>query len=178
MTGARSRKILFGCASLFLFAVVMSCGYAFAPQGENIDPSIRTVYVEPFSNKTAQAELENDLRTAFIDQILQNTRFKIVSDPHQADALLSGAVLQFNTAALSYRKTLLAAEERATVTLEVVFRETRSGKTIWSSRVITDSVDYKLEDDINLLSATRRTALTKLARDTAEKTLTLMLSNF
>jgi len=178
MIPIRLRKVFFACASLFLLMTVMSCGYAFAPQGENIDPGIRTIYVEPFGNKTAQAELENYMRTAFIDQILQNTRFKTVSGVEQADAVISGNVLNFNTSALSYRKTILAAEERATVTMEVAFRETGSGKTLWSSRAVTGSVDYKLEDDINLLPAARKSAFTKLARDTAEKALNLMMSNF
>ena len=174
----RLPKALFACASLFLLMTVMSCGYAFAPQGENIDPAIRTIYVEPFGNKTAQAELENYMRTAFIDQILQNTRFKTVSGVEQADAVISGSVLNFNTSTLSYRKTILAAEERATVTLEVTFRETKSGKTLWSSRAVSGSVDYKLEDDINLLPAARKNSFAKLARDTAERALNLMMSNF
>jgi hypothetical protein len=163
------------CSIIFM---ILSCGYAFAPQGEHIDRRIHNVYVEPFGNKTAQAEVENFMRTAFIDQILQGSRFKAVPDIEQADAVISGKVLNLNTAALSYRKNILAAEERMTATLEVSFREKDSGKTLWSSRTVTGTVDYQLQDDINLLPATRRQALAKLARDTAEKAFNLMMSNF
>lgn len=163
---------------LSLVFVVFGCGYAFAPQGEHIDRRIKHVYVEPFGNKTAQAEIENFMRTAFIDQIIQNSRFKAVSNIEQADAIISGNVLALNTAALSYRKSILAAEERMAVTLEASFREKDTGKTLWSSRNVTATIEYELQDDINLLPTTRKRALTKLSRDTAEKAFNLMMSNF
>lgn len=161
-----------------LFSVVLGCGYAFAPQGEHIDARVKTIYVEPFANKTAQAEIENFMRTAFIDQILQYSRFKTVADMEQADAVISGKVLNLTTTALSYRKSILAAEERMTVILEVSFREKESGKTLWSSRNVSMTVDYELQDDINLLPATRKRALAKLSADTAEKAFNMMMANF
>jgi len=170
-------KIKLGLLFSLVF-VVFGCGYAFAPQGEHIDRRIKNVYVEPFGNKTAQAEIENFIRTAFIDQLIQNSRFKAVSNIEQADAIISGNVLALNTEALSYRKSILAAEERMAITLESSFREKDTGKTLWSSRNVTATVEYELRDDINLLPATRKRALTKLSRDTAEKAFNLMMSNF
>lgn len=161
-----------------LLSVVLGCGYAFAPQGDYIDRSIRTIYVEPFGNKTAQAEAENLVRTAFIDQVIQNTRFRVVPEVEQADAVVSGNILAINTLAISYRKSILAAEERMMITLETSLREKAGGKILWASRGVTGYVDYELQDDINLLPATRKRALTKLSRDTAEKALNLMMSNF
>src|SRR5690606_25048827 len=105
----------------------------------------------PFGNRTALAEVENYMRTAFIDQIIQSNRFKTVSDIEQADAVISGNVLNISTGTLSYRDNLLAAEERMTVILEASFREKDTGKTIWSSRNIIGTVDYRLLDDTNPL---------------------------
>ena len=172
------RKIFFALPALFLLMMVMSCGYAFAPQGELIDPSIRNIYVEPFGNKTSQAELENYVRNAFIDQIMQNSRFKAVPDVGQADAVIGGSVLNYNTTATAYRKDILAAQERATITLEIFFRDTRNGKTLWSSRSIAGTVDYALDSDINLMPAARKNAFNKLSKDTVEQAFGLMMSNF
>lgn len=163
---------------LILVSAVIGCGYTFAPQGEHIDRRIKNIYVEPFGNKTAQAEIENFMRTAFIDQIIQNSRFKAVPSIEQADAIISGNILNLNTIALSYRKSILAAEERMTVSLEATFREKDSGKTLWSSRNVTATVDYELQDDMNIMPATKKRALTKLSRDTAEKAFNLMMANF
>ncbi len=169
-------KIRFGFL-LALVLMVAGCGYAFAPQGDYIDQRIKNIYVEPFGNKTAQAEIENFMRTAFIDQILQNSRFKAVPNSEQADAIISGNVIGLNSVTLSYRRNILAAEERMTVVLEASFREKESGKVIWASRQIVGTVDYKLYDDTNPLPF-RKQALDKLSKDTAENAFNMMMSNF
>ena len=43
---------------------------------------------------------------------------------------------------------------------------------------MTDSVDYTLNEDINMLSPARKQALMKLANDMAEKAFNLMMSGF
>lgn len=167
-------KIWFWGLSFFL---LFGCGYGFAPQGQYIDHRIKNVYVEPFVNKTAQAEVENYLRTAFIDQLIRNSRFKAVSDIEQADAVIGGNVLNLRTEALSYRNNILAAEERMTITLEASFREKGNGRILWSSRNIIRTADYKLQSNADLQSA-RKQALSKLTHDTAEATFNLMMSDF
>ena len=169
-------KIRYGFL-IALVLVVTGCGYAFAPHGDYIDSRIKNIYVEPFGNKTAQAEVENFMRTAFIDQILQNSRFKAVPNSELADAIISGNILSLNTVTLSYRKNILAAEERMTVLLETSFREKQNGKVIWASRQVIGTVDYKLSDASNPLPF-RKQALDKLSKDTAENAFNMMMSNF
>jgi hypothetical protein len=164
--------ICFSCAILF------GCGYSFATKGENIDNRVQKVYVESFDNKTAQAGIENYVRTAFINQFIQNSRLKIVENAEAADAIVKGKVLNLNTSPLSYRGNTLVAEERATIILELTFQENESGKIIWSSKNMTGFVDYTLSDDINLLPAARKNAFVKLANDTAEKAFNMMMSGF
>jgi hypothetical protein len=159
-------------------AIIMACGYGFAPQGEYIDKQIRNIYVGQFENKTAQADVENYVRSAFIDQFIQTRRFKIVESAEMADATIKGSILNLSTTPLSYRSNTIAAEERATMSLELTFREKESGKDIWKSSGITGTVDYTIDSNINLLPATRKTAFIKLANDTAEKTFNQMMSGF
>jgi hypothetical protein len=160
------------------FMLLIACGYAFAPQGDYIDKQIKNIYVEQFGNKTSQADMENYIRAAFIDQFIQTRRFKIVENAELADATIKGSILNLNVAPLSYRSSTLAAEERATITLELTFREKESGKDIWKSQGITGTVDYTIDNNINLLPSTRKAALVKLANDTAEKTFNQMMSGF
>ena len=172
-------KLFIKAAIIYLFFILLfGCGYSFAPQGKYIDKSVQRVYVKAFDNKTAQAEIENYFRTAFINQFIQNSRFKIVNSEEGADAIVKGTILNLNTSPLSYLKNDLAAEERATVILEVTFRENESGKIIWSSKNMTGTIDYALNDDINMLSFNRKNAFIKLANDMAEKSFNLMMSGF
>ncbi len=162
----------------FSFIVLFGCGYTFAPRGEYIDKHITTVYVQFFENKTSQAELENYVRTAFINQFIQNSRLKIVGSAEEADAIVKGKILNLNTSPLSYGSNSLVAEERATMILEVDFWEKESGKTIWSSKNITGTVDYTLSTDINSVPAIKKDAFIKLANNTAEKAFNLIMSGF
>ena len=168
-------KAIFIC---FFFTMIIACGYSFSPQGDYIDKRIRNIYVEQFGNKTSQADIENYVRSAFIEQFILTSRFKIVESAELADATVKGNVLNLSTSPLSYRSTTIAAEERATITLELTFRDKESGKDIWKSQSISGTVDYTIGSDINQLPATRRTAFIKLANDTAEKTFNQMMSGF
>ena len=162
----------------FSATLLFGCGYSFAPRGENIDKRIQKVYVESFDNRTAEAGIENYVRTAFINQFIQNSRLKIVESTESADAIVKGKILNLNTSPLSYRSNALAAEERITIFLELTFLEYESGKIIWSSNNITDTFDYTLSDDINLLPAIKKDAFIKLANDIAEKAFNLMMAGF
>jgi hypothetical protein len=178
----QNRRVMIKTAVVYLFfALIMSCGYAFAPQGEYIDKRINNVYVQSFDNKTSEAELENYVRTAFIDQFILSGRFKVVQSEELADAIVKGVVLNIHTSAISYRTNNtnnMAAEERATMALAIDFREKDSGKTIWSSTKVSGQVDYKTEDNINILPTLRKDAYIKLSKDVAEKTFNMMMSGF
>ncbi|PKN52881.1 MAG: hypothetical protein CVU55_06575 [Deltaproteobacteria bacterium HGW-Deltaproteobacteria-13] len=179
MMKKKNKRLIIKIAILCLCsALLFGCGYSFASRGESIDNRIQKVYVKPFDNRTAQAGIENYIRTAFINQFIQNSRFKIVNSVESADAIVKGRILNLNTSPLSYLKNDLAAEERATITLDLTFQENESGKIIWSSKNMTGSVDYTLNEDINLLSAARKQAMIKLANDTAEKAFNQMMSGF
>ncbi len=169
--------IKIGLICLFIFSL-LNCGYSFAPHGEYINKRIQKVYVESFGNKTAQAEIENYVRTAFINQFIQFSRLKVVESAESADAIIKGTILNLNTTPLSYRANTLVAEERATMTLELTFQEKESGKTIWNSKSISQTVDYTLEDNINLLPADRKNAFIKLSNDLAERAFNLMMAGF
>ncbi len=169
-------KIILVCLSCF---ILFGCGYSFAPQGDHhIDNHIQKIYVESFDNKTSQAEIENYFRTAFINQFIQNSRLKIVDRAEAADAIVKGKIINFNLAPLSYSANTLAAEERATIVLELTFRENESGKIIWSTKNFTGTADYGLSSDINLLPAIKKNAFIKLANDMAEKAFNQMMSGF
>lgn len=161
-----------------MFSLVVACGYSFTSTGEHFRGRISSIYVEQFGNKTDQAEMENYFRQAFINQIIQNSRFKIAKDAQTADATIKGSVLSLTTSPLSYRANAMAAEERATITLELTFREGESGKIIWTSKNVGGIIDYGIDSNINFLPAARKTAFIKLANDTAEKAFNQMMSGF
>lgn len=172
---ARYRRI--EVVLVFAVLLVWGCGYRFSPGGEGIDPAVRTVYIEPFANRTSEANLETMFRSAFTDWFAKGGRFKLVDQAHQADALWRGGVQTLTTTTLSYRASNIAAEERMVVVLDLQFVHRESGRMIWSDRAFSGIQDYAIPEGSNTESA-RKNALAKLAMDTAERAYRMMMSGF
>jgi len=169
-------RLLFG---LILLGVSSGCGYHVVGGDENIDPRIQTVFVDSFSNMTSEAGLESTFRNAFADQILRGGRFQLAGRREEADAIIRGSIQRLYTSHLSYQATDLAAEERVTVVLEVTFEERVSKKVIWQNRNFSYNGDYPVASgSISTTESERKSAIVKLANDTAERVYSLMRSGF
>lgn len=165
------------CAALPILLFV-GCGYSFSGTIKSAYPTIQTVYVDSFTNRTSEPNLENIYRSAFSGEIVQRGHFKLVSSRGEAGAVLRGNILNLQAAPLAYKSgTSFSAEDRLTVTLELFFEETASGKTLWSNSAYTGTVDYPV-GAVGAADTSRRNALTKLASDSAEKVYRLMMSDF
>jgi len=131
-------------AGYFLLAalILIGCGYRFAAGEESVDPAIRTIFVDVFTNKTSEAHAENIFRTAFINRFVQSGRFKLGSSRGEADAVCRGTIRSLQASPLAYKASNLAAEERLTITLEISLEERESGRVIWSDGSFTGTGDY------------------------------------
>ncbi|MBP8980575.1 MAG: LptE family protein [Syntrophobacterales bacterium] len=157
--------------------VLTGCGYRFSPGGEHIDPGIRKVFLEPFGNRTSEANVEDTFRLAMTDQFVKGKRFQIVDGEDEADALVRGTVKALATTPLSYRTTNLAAEERMTLTVELTFEERRTRKIIWKDENFTGAQEYPVAS-LSDTETSRKNALSKLANDTAERAYRMLMSGF
>lgn len=160
-----------------MFLILAACGYHFSPGGEYIDPDVRKVFIEPFANRTSQANLEDTIRLAITDWFVRGRRFQIVDNEAQADAIFRGTVKSLTTAPLSSRTTNLAAEERMTLTLELSFEDRRTKKVIWKDANFSGTQDYPVAS-LSDTETARKNALTKLSRDIAERAYRMMMSGF
>ncbi len=162
---------------LALLLALFGCGYHFAPSGENIDKRLQKAYVENFGNRTSEANLEIHFRTAFMEQIIQGTRFRLADTIEDADVVLRGRIDNIAVSPLSYRTGTLAAEERISVIMEIVLEEKETKKVLWTDRAFSAYEDYRVEA-VGATQAHRQTAIQKLAKDMASKAYRLMLSGF
>jgi hypothetical protein len=160
-----------------LMLIFVACGYRFSPGGEHIDPEIKKVFIEPLLNRTSQANLEDTFRLAMADQFIKGKRFVIVDSEEQADALIRGSIKALSTTPLSYRTTNLAAEERMTLTVEIVFETRRDKQIIWRDDNFSGTQDYAVAG-LGDTETSRKNALSKLSMDTAERAYRMLMSGF
>src|SRR5579864_6989195 len=114
-------------------AVLSSCGYHVAGQADLVPKTVHTIAIPAFSNITSRYKLTDHLPEAITREFIARTRYQIVNDPNQADAVLRGAVVNY----VAYPTTIDQQTGRASglqvnVTLQVSLTERATGKVIFT----------------------------------------------
>jgi hypothetical protein len=161
------------------------CGYHFNEVAESLN-GIRKIYVGNFPNRTDEAYLENYFRNALIDQFIRGNLFEVVGDAAEADAVVQGTIRKVTSSHSAYDTADLALEENVSLTVDIVFEDRETGRTLWEARGFSDSLDFLIsntatgdqeENDLDFMVA-KKNALIKLSSDMAERAYRLMITDF
>ena len=68
-----------------------------AGRADLVPKNIQAIAIPAFSNVTTRYKLTDRLPEAISREFISRTRYHIVSDPNQADAVLRGAVLSYTS---------------------------------------------------------------------------------
>jgi len=85
-----------------LVLVLGSCGYHTAGKATRIPADVRTLAVPAFVNQTQTYRIEAVLTEAVVREFNTRTRYRIVTDPDGADAILRGTVTNTQLAPVTY----------------------------------------------------------------------------
>ena len=161
-------------AVVILALLLGGCGYHFSEVSGSRD-GIRKIYVGIFLNRTDVAYLENIFRNAMIDQFVRSNIFQVVGEEADADAVVSGRILRISTRYTAYEETDLGMEERIYLSVQIVFEDRETGRTLWEDRNFSGAEDYLVRDAVR---TGKREALIKLSQDMAERAYRLMIADF
>jgi hypothetical protein len=138
------RRFLFLAAYAPLAAVIGCRGTAPTVFGYKLgadalyDPNITSVYVPVFHNRTLQTTpyrgFEVDVTQAVIREIGKTTTFRVVSDPSRADTELLGNIVLIDKAILNRTQQNTVRDGDVVVTVDVVWRDLRTGELLSSQR--------------------------------------------
>jgi outer membrane lipopolysaccharide assembly protein LptE/RlpB len=137
-------------AAMSLFAA--GCGYRVAGHGTDTLPkTIHVIAVPAIENKTSTFKIEQRLTAATIHEFLAKTRYKIVSDPNEGDAVLTGKVLSLEVLPLLFQSssstTSSVAQATAmivTMKCEVTLTERDSDKVLYHTNNFIFRNEYQL----------------------------------
>ena len=119
--------LVFG-ATLFV-----GCGYQLAGKATAIPESVDSIAVPIFTNQTSKYRLEQRLTAAVVDELISRTKYRILSNPASARAVLIGVVTEFTSAPVIFAggagSTFLV-----TVRLHVTLKDSRSNKVLFENR--------------------------------------------
>lgn len=167
-------------AYLVLLAASLSgCGYRFGGKADLLPASVRTIAVPAFSNATTRIKLTESLPSAITREFLSRSRYRIVADPREADAVLEGAVTNFLSAPTIFdQATGRAAGIQVSVFLTVKLVEKGSGNVLYQRQGIEVRQRYEVSIEEREFFDESGPALQRLSQEVARQVVSSVLSAF
>lgn len=122
---------------LLIVFLVGGCGvYTFNPKGKS---SISTVAVERFANQTDQYGIEDQMTDQIIDALIAEGTLKVVAREY-ADAVLSGALTQYDRRAYGYDENDQVQTYSINMSFDIVLTKPDDETEIWKERLSQSGV--------------------------------------
>lgn len=156
-----------------------ACGYRVAGQAARLPQEIKVIAVPAFENQTPWMRLEQRFTSAVMQEFLQRTRYQVVANPEEADAVLRGTVKSATSAPVIFDPaTGRASAVAVAVTVSVELRDRRTQKVLYSNPAWVFREQYEITGDLDSFFEERDPALDRLARDFAASLVSAVLENF
>jgi hypothetical protein len=168
-----------GWVAAALVLVMSSCGYHVAGHSDLLPKTLETICIPAFSNATTRYKLTDRMPEALSKEIISRTRYHIVSDPNQADAVLRGSIMNY----ISYATVADPVSGRATavdlrVYLQVSLVERKTAKVLFSRPGLEVRERYEISVDPRAYFDESDAALERASKQVAAQIVTAILSNF
>lgn len=168
-------RILAGCGA----AALSGCGYQVGGRGDLIPKSVKTIAVPTFSNRTTQYKLRDSVPIAIAREFRARTKYQIINDPTQADAVLSGEITLVGISPTIYDPvTSEATSIGIDAYLNLKFVERATGKVIWSKYALHLRENYELAVDPSKYFDESDFAISRLSQTIASTVVNLILEAF
>lgn len=168
---------------LSLVAVVMAltagCGYHVSGHADLMPKTVKTIAVMPFSNITVRYQLARMLPADIGHEFISRTKYNIVADPNQADAVLTGTLMNFG-----YYPTIFdpvsgrATTVQVIVVVQATLTDRATGKAIFNRTGLEFRDQYQVSIDPNTYFDESGTAMQRVSRDASRSIVSAILEAF
>jgi outer membrane lipopolysaccharide assembly protein LptE/RlpB len=110
---------------------VAACGYQLAGQSSFLPKDIRTIYVEPFINRSRDVGIEKEITTAVRGEFYRRGQLRLVDQADQADAILSGVVRSLDSTVASVNRKDEVLQYESVMILDVSLRRREPNEILW-----------------------------------------------
>lgn len=118
-------------AAIMGFALVGGCGYQLAGESSLLPENARTIYVEPFVNRSRDVGMDQELTSALRGEFYRRGRLSVVNQSEQADLILSGVVRSLEQRVASVNREDEVLQYEAVLTLDVTLRRRQPNEVLW-----------------------------------------------
>ena len=161
--------------------LLASCGYHISGRADLVPKTVQTIAIPRFGNLTTHYQLTDRIPEALSREFIARTRYRIVTDPDQADAILRGTVTRFlSIPTILDPQTSRAAAVQISVTMQVSLTNRRTGAVIWQRPSFESRQQYEIasQQQQDAYFDESGVALDRLCRETAQAVVSAILENF
>lgn len=156
-----------------------SCGYHVSGKADLVPKNIKTIAIPPFANVTTRYKLTDKLPAAITREFIARTRYQIVTNPAEADAVLTGAIVNVFAYPTTFDPvTGRAAGVQMHVIMQITLRENATGKAIYQQPGLEFRQRYEISTDASAYFDESTLAFERLSHDVARSVVTSVLELF
>lgn len=155
------------------------CGYHVAGQADTIPDTVGSIAVRPFENVTTEYKIEQYLTSALTRELIARTRYDVVNREQSADAVLSGAVVQFISFPQNVDNATGRATTVATITrMQVTLTERSTGNVLYHNPNMEHRDRYEVSASPDAYFEELQAALSRSSRSMARTVVSAVLEGF
>ena len=172
------------CSSSALAVACLSiasagCGYRISGKGETLPKTLHTIAIPTFGNITVRYKLSDRLPQAIAQEFTTRTRYQVINDAGQADAILNGTVINFVAFPIIFdQATGRATALQVAVAMNITLTERATGKVLYTRPYFEMKQIYEISIDPEKYFEESDTALDRLCHDTARQIVSAILEAF
>lgn len=172
----RSRGFIAVLAGAILLG---GCGYHVAGHYSNLPANWQTIAIPAFKNDTTRYRIEQRLTEAVTREFLQRTKFRIVQNPSQADAVLRGEVLSVAATPMLFNATTGEVTMMlVTVHTKVALIDLRTQKPVYQAKDMVFRQEYQISTDVQSFFQEQDPAFERMSHDFAARVVSNLLEGF
>lgn len=168
-------RLLLGVSLL----LTTSCGYHVSGHSDLIPATVKTIAIPAFNNITGRYRLTELMPAALTREFISRTRYQIVADEKQADAVLRGAVLNYLFfPTVVDQVTGRSAGVQVLVVLQLTLTERATGKVLYNRPSMEVRNRYEIAIDPKAYFEESELASDRVSKDVARSIVSAVLEAF
>lgn len=155
------------------------CGYHVTGKADLLPKTVKTIAIPAWGNVTVRYKLADKLPAALTREFLSRTRYQVVGDPNQADAVLTGTIVRIDSFPTVFDATTgRAAAVQMVVILQTKLTERATGKVLYERPQFEARQRYEISIDPAAYFEESGEALNRLAQEVSRTIVSAVLEGF
>lgn len=169
------RKVILALAA----PLAGACGYRVGGKADLLPRTIHTIAIPAFGNITTRYKLSERLPAAIGREFLNRTRYQVVYDPSQGDAILSGSVSNYLSATTIFDQASgRAAGIQVSVFLNIKLTNRANGDVLYERSNFEVRQRYEVSIEQQAYFDESEAAMERLSREVARQVVSTILEAF